>query len=457
MGFGLIFTGLMFFLNFNIGIVDLLPDFIGCFFIMGGLRRLRDIDERFAYAFRVTGYMAAFSALKLVISFVQRNYTLPFTFIASVVETILLFAFFNSLFGAIEYTAERHNGLFMTKTVTIKTIDKATNMPKVVQKNIDISSRAAIMAYVFVLARGVLSFLPEAVELIGHRDTLDLSYNAVQFSAALAKPPVMLLCYTLIIIAGICFIAITGKYLLSIRKDTSYIESCLGFYKENILTDKKLLCERSIASGFMFIFVSIVFLLDPIVEHINLFPDALAFATLVIAYYIFAGQTQSRKALVTCLGAVGGVFSILSCYLYAVCNSHIKYRGTVEVVHVPTIVESGHAVWILLALSAIEAVVLCCIAFLILKCITRLPFSKELDGVGFNLTFTGVSLFSFAVLSVLNTVAPLYKAYAAINTNHIISDFNDYAHLVVVFAMYVALILTANGFYKLKSQISLYI
>ena len=50
MGFGLIFTGTLFFLNFNVGIVDFLPDIIGCLFIIAGLDKLRDLDGRFEYA-----------------------------------------------------------------------------------------------------------------------------------------------------------------------------------------------------------------------------------------------------------------------------------------------------------------------------------------------------------------------------------------------------------------------
>ena len=295
MGFGLIFTGTLFFLNFNVGIVDFLPDIIGCLFIIAGLDKLRDLDGRFEYAERLTKYMTAYFALKLILSVIQRNYTLPLTFMTSVIETIYLIVFFNSVYGAIEYTAERHGAGFMTKNVTMRKTDVKSGKTEVVTKNIDIANRAAVMSFIFAIAKGVLTFIPEAIDLFGQMVELVLSYNAVRFSAALAKPPVMLLCYTAITVSAICYIAIVGGYYGRIRRDGEYIGSLKKRYEEEILPDTKLFTERAIGRGFALISAGLIFLIDFHIESVDILPDFVGYLLIFMGFLVFRKQSLQKS------------------------------------------------------------------------------------------------------------------------------------------------------------------
>ena len=65
MNLGYLLAGLIFLFNPNINVIDVLPDFIGCIFIVKGLSKLSDLDRRIASAkakFRRLAWVALFKA-----------------------------------------------------------------------------------------------------------------------------------------------------------------------------------------------------------------------------------------------------------------------------------------------------------------------------------------------------------------------------------------------------------
>ena len=458
MGFGLIFAGTLFFLNFNVGIVDFLPDVIGCLFIIAGLDKLRDLDGRFEYSHRLTGYMTAYFALKLVISVIQRNYTLPLTFMASVIETVYLIVFFNSLYGAVEYTAERHGGKFMTKTVTERRKNPKTGETESVPKVIDLANRAAVMSFIFAIAKGVLTFLPETVELIGQKDELDLSYNAVRFSAALAKPPVMLACYTAVIVAAICYIVIVGGYFRRIRKDSIYIGSLKKVYSEEILTDTKLFTERAISRGFVFIFAGLVFLCNFHIDSVDVLPNAVGYILMFFGFLTFRRQSSKKSRAPYFIIPVLTAVSVCTAVIYAVLDTSIKYKGTVGVNSASAEIVSGRGVLAIGASALAENILFTVMFFILFGCIVGLPFSKGLPGMSGTLALLKTTVCVYSVLAVADTVAVFYKVYAALNFGGgKITDAHDFTHLAIRAAMYISIIVMWRGLAKLREKISLYV
>ncbi len=457
MYFKLIFTGLIFFLNFNIGIVDILPDFIGCLFIVAGMSKLRDIDGRFEYCHMLMKYMTAYSVLKAVISVIQRNYTLSLTFMACVIETLFLIVFFTNFFGAIEYTAQRHGGSFMSGVVMTRTKDKHTGKTQVVPKMVNFANRASIMSWVFSIAKGVLTFIPESIELLGHTDELDLSYNANRFSVALAKPPVMLLCYTAIAVCAICFIIICGSYLLKVSKDSQYISALCNLYNEQVAPNRKLFISRAIGLGFVLIFVGLVFMLDFKVEYLNMIPDALGYILLAVAFGVISKQSEYKGKLAYVCAIISITVSVFNTYYMYINESTIKYKGTAGVTYVGESVADGSACMVTLVGNLIESfafvILICCIV----KAFRKLPFSKATGDIGIHTIILKASAILFALCSTADNFLTLAKAYFAINSTNIISDVHDFSHLAVRVSMYLFLILTARGFMKLKEWVSLYV
>ena len=81
----LILVGLAFFVNPNVGLIDVLPDFIGAIFIIAGILRFTDIDERGRAAQKALTILAFVDAGKMLALLLLRQsegtaWTLIFTF-----------------------------------------------------------------------------------------------------------------------------------------------------------------------------------------------------------------------------------------------------------------------------------------------------------------------------------------------------------------------------------------
>lgn len=457
MKFGLIFTGFIFFLNFNVGIVDFLPDFIGCLLILAGLSKLRDIDGRFDYAFRLTSYMTGFFAVKAVVSLVQQNYTLPFTFISSVVETIYLIFLFTNIFGAIEYTAQRHGGTFLEGYVPVRIKDKKTGKVTTVQKHVSFSNNASIMAFIFSIAKGVLVFIPESIELMTHTDELDLSYNASRFSAAIAKPPVMLFCYLVITIAAICFVIIVGSYFRKIRADKAYISSLCEMYDRDVRPNVKMFITRSLVVINALIVIALLTLPDFKIEYFNVLPNVISYVLLIFAFVMISKYADTSRIPCIVSLAMASCVSVFNTWYLFTNESTLRFKGTVEVLSAGEAVADGSACIVTLIGNAIELALFVIAMVYLAMTFKKVKALRHESAIKCSIAPIVVASFLYAVSYCADNFLVLYKPYVAINTTGLITDANDFIHLVAKAISIISIIVMIHGFYKLKEWVSLYI
>ena len=99
-GLVLVFFGLVFLINPNFNMFDILPDFIGFALVCAGLAKYALIDENLSGAKKCSMYCAFLSAAKLVFSLWTNaghtDYLLPFGFVFAVLEIIFMTAFFRN-------------------------------------------------------------------------------------------------------------------------------------------------------------------------------------------------------------------------------------------------------------------------------------------------------------------------------------------------------------------------
>lgn len=180
--------GLFFLLNPVLGVSDVIPDFIGCFLIMLGIRDASYMIEKLAFAKRWFGYGAVVSLLRFAVGFtdVDKLHTMPLTlaFAFAVAETIIYIPAIKALFEGFDYAAMRHGGsgvLSIGKRRGIYTDESGTRQYGEIQD--DTTGRLASSLIVFTVIRGVMSLLPElpALQLTESENVGDVT--GFQFSS----------------------------------------------------------------------------------------------------------------------------------------------------------------------------------------------------------------------------------------------------------------------------------
>ena len=129
MNLGYLLVGLVFLFNPNINVIDVLPDVIGCLFILKGLSRLSDLNRHIASArakFRRLTWIALFKSLvslftsgildqalygmrlSILVDLFDSTMVLVFVFVFGIFELIYMIPAFISLFEGIAFLEIRH-------------------------------------------------------------------------------------------------------------------------------------------------------------------------------------------------------------------------------------------------------------------------------------------------------------------------------------------------------------
>ncbi len=257
---------MVFLFNPNLNIFDLLPDFVGCILIICGLRRLRDLSPDFEKArsrFLLLAWASASKILCLYFTLVvpDKGFFMVFSFVYSLIDTALLLMAFSSFF----------NGMMFVGTV-YDASDSITSLAKVRMTTI-----------IFVIARGLMTLLPELVYLSVNEE---LGYLIASYKGVLN---VMAMIVSLAF--GIAWLDVMRKYLKSAEKDEKFISSMTRHYDENIAPDYDRFIKRSMKSAMTLVIAACVFVCDFYLDGVDYLPDfvgaiLIASAVLIIKPYI---------------------------------------------------------------------------------------------------------------------------------------------------------------------------
>lgn len=389
MGFRLILTGLVFFCNPFINLVDILPDFIGCIFIAVGLRQLADLDDGFATARRLALWMIPVSILKLALALYfnggKTDALLPATFLFGVVEIILTVFFSVSLYGAIENTTNLFGGDRHLKKI----------------------NTASLLTTLFLVARSVLAFLPETLSLEKVDEFAAFNNPKLQFLSE-AKPFVVLFCIAAGAVLGIYCLAVNASFFGGLARDEAYCGNFAAHYRERITNNPKLRLHRAFRSFYLLMAVGAALTVDVVVDTINFTPDLFAYAVMLAAVIHLGDKAFSRRTglLFLPLAAVSLANSVVS----AIYDSGVSYVMEYEsyFVHRNMQVESGSAIFISLLLSAAEGALFVLYVYFIAGNAAK-RYSAVTDDeptAAPAVIFAGTA----ALLSLFSAVAPLVKA-----------------------------------------------
>lgn len=389
MGFRLIFAGLVFLFNPCINIVDILPDFIGCILISAGLFRLSDVEDRFFNARRIINRLIPIYILKALLSVYipvrWKSGLLPFTFVYSCGEIILMIAFCTALYGGIEYMANLHDG----------------------EKHLKAASLVSKMTIFFMIVKNVLAFLPEALAL-EKEPGLDLSYNAKPVQMLSDAKPYIIAFFTVAVLAlGIYCLKLNAKFFGDISKDTVFVGNLSQIYKEKITDNKPLVTRRRFMRFFVLLILACALGLDITVDAINFTPDVISYILLFAA--AISLDKEFSKKLATVFVPLCAV-SLVSAWVRSVFDAGVNYRMDYESYFsaMSSMVDSGKAVYIGGALCFAEGVLF--VIMLVLTLRKASEIYKTNTGSKLSFATTMVSAAVCSLISVFVYIAPYIKA-----------------------------------------------
>lgn len=325
---GRIALGIMFLLDPNIAVVDVLPDFVGCLLIISGLSSLRDLSDsledarmNFMRLFWVSlSHIPAFMLMIYIsASFVnEKTSILVFSFVYGVVEFFLINNAISSLIDGFVYIGERYNG-----DACFYDTDKKG-------RRTDVSRIRLITTVILLIVKG-LSIAPNLVYLydtsLGYGTVLNSTmYNPVSFIG-----PITAICFVPALLLGLFWARRIRRYICGIRRDADFVSRIDGIIDSKAAENTPVYRYRRTTTAVYILSSAAILSVDLYIDEFNIIPDL--FCALVM---FFGALFFSRRFAVGKLPiAICGIYAAAEAGLLAYAsyfNIHFKFADVGRVV-----------------------------------------------------------------------------------------------------------------------------
>ena len=297
MGIGFIICGVIFLLNPNINIVDILPDIIGYFMIYHGLFRFSDIDDRLGSAREKAKWLIMVSAAKFIFVLMLPSSSdsdvLLFTFCFAVVELLLCIPLFTEFFGGMNYLCSRYNN----------------------ETALKYESEAKFFVIGFIIVKNVITLVPEFFSLSDTAYGLELDYDHYKKLANVeaAKRICIIGAFVVVLICGIVAGVKFISYLKKLSNDSGFIGRLNSFYNDNILSDTTLWARRYQNTALLFFAAGVMFFNNFYLDTVPVIPDFIGYILFIVGstYLAKLGFSAFGIYIMSVLGIGANFVSIL--------------------------------------------------------------------------------------------------------------------------------------------------
>lgn len=301
MGFGAVIAGLILLFNPVISVVDIIPDAIGFFLIVGGLTKMSYFVNQIAQARSLFLKLAFVEVIKIFsiafIPYTSGSALVLMTFVFGVVELIIFIPAVNNLFEGLSFAGLWYNGtaMYKKKTVRNREVELLTSV-----------KRFVLFFYVF---RVCATFIPEMTELQMY-DYLG-EVKTIQRSLVSYKPVLYVMFSLAVIIIGIIYIKKVVSYFGMIAKDKPFIDSLNRKYTVDILSNDTFFIALSMKRATMLFIFSTVASIMFYVEGVNMFVGIISAALLICAAVIVRRYVKLATFIIP-IAAVRGILSVVN-------------------------------------------------------------------------------------------------------------------------------------------------
>ena len=279
LGLGLIVAAVLFLFNPTASIMDPLPDFIGYWLLCIGITQLSDMNYHFEEALKyfkrmltasVIQFFSFFVILGLVTSKERPTTFLLLSFIFAAVEIIFLLHAYREFFEGFLYLGSRMeaSAVFAVPESAVRRYERKcarvehraekTNrfLRTRLEKPKNITVTTARFTTVFVVARSVLTVLPEFSAL-----TLSAYDEASRFNFLYDYIGMFrILAIFIVLPLGVIWLVKILRYLRSILRDHNFMDALIQKYVSEIEPKTYIFIQRAVKLAFIIMSIGLVFL-----------------------------------------------------------------------------------------------------------------------------------------------------------------------------------------------------
>ena len=251
MGLQYLIIGCFFLLNPYFSIIDIIPDFIGCIFLMKGLSKVSKVSVSFEFAYKQFGLLLAISAVRLccigLITDTKEIWPLIIVLCAGLGEAFLCIRAFNAIFDGLNATSgSPEDALFdrwkETRQITI----------------------------IFLIAKQVIAILPELC-LLSTGEFGVVTPDGIQ-SAANYRMPLLLVSMFIGLFVGIAWFVQIRRYFKKVVADKAYVAHLNDLYLHQYTSVSAVYVADQLKIAMGLLIAAVLLSMELIFDGVNYLP-----------------------------------------------------------------------------------------------------------------------------------------------------------------------------------------
>lgn len=320
LGIGSIAAAAVFLFFPELAIFDFLPDFVGYIILLCGISQLRDLNDYFGSAYDrfykiawITGakFLSFFIVLGLVTPRERPDTMLLIAFIFAVFECVFVTSAWKELFEGFSYLTARYGS---TSFESIERKPRLVLIPnrkkghrfgmRIPQKPLNRIESMKKLTLFFIVFKSALNVLPEFSALTADTE-LESSFRLYDYIGTMR-----VLAMAAVAVAGILWLRKMFSFTSAVRADGGFIAHFRERYRTDVLVKDHLFVHRHLQTALFLISLAVLLRFDLRFDQMNILPDTLMMAMLLIACVVLGNHIGNRRSFVyTACGY--GVFSFL--------------------------------------------------------------------------------------------------------------------------------------------------
>ena len=290
LGLGAVLVGSFFLISPIFAIIDVLPDFIGYAFILFGVSKLADINDKIAESAALFRRLVILGLVRWGVVFFVYGVSSPIerptlqllcSFVLCVLDCVTLIPAWKSLSAGILYLSTRHGGEAV--------FDKAyTGQPK---HDKTLLERMTSATLTFLVAREVLSVLPEFAVLNSSKGGADVAtrtalYDYIGFMRSA--------CGLIVLVWGVIWFIGFVRFARHVGKDKVFFAAVTEKYGAEVLSRPELFARRGVKRAMICMCAGLVFSVDIVVSDLYTDPVCVT-PDFLMGLLLLAGLWLMRK------------------------------------------------------------------------------------------------------------------------------------------------------------------
>ncbi len=250
-------VGLLFLSNPLVGLIDILPDFIGYFFLITALDGIKRLNGDIEYGVKKLKYLCGVSAAFFVLMFytfkMDSSWDLTLTFSYMAISIIIGLSASKDLFAGLDYCTDRHG---------------SEKFPSVFEPK--------FMTNIYILVKAALVVIPKLYAIIEVAAAGELSPETDYVSLLSTKNYAVAVCLLLSLGIAIAWLRYVIKYCSAFKNDEVLNKNLLSMYIGDYSKNGVPINFFNINFGSGLILSSHIFVYDFVLDTVHFFPEFLS-------------------------------------------------------------------------------------------------------------------------------------------------------------------------------------